>query len=79
LNYKWVQGFVFEGSPQFTGLVPTFDVLDIQANARIDAWNMTIKAGASNVLENLHIEAYGGPSVGRLAYLSLLFEVDTRN
>ena len=79
LNYKWVQGFVFEGSPQFTGLVPTFDVLDIQANARIDAWNMTIKAGASNVLENLHSEAYGGPSVGRLAYLSLLFEVDTRN
>ncbi len=79
LNYKWVQGFVFEGSPQFTGVVPTFDVLDIQANARIDALNMTIKAGASNVLQNWHIEAYGGPAVGRLAYLSLLFEVDTRN
>lgn len=79
LNYKWVQGFVFEGSPQFTGVVPTFNVLDIQANARIDALNMTIKAGASNVLQNWHIEAYGGPAVGRLAYLSLLFEVDTRN
>ena len=79
VNYKWVQGFVFEGSPQFTGLVPTFDLLDIQANARIDALNLTVKAGASNVLENLHIETYGGPTVGRLAYLSLLFEVDTRN
>ena len=79
VNYKWVQGFVFEGSPQFTGFVPTFDLLDIQANARIDALNLTIKAGASNVLQNLHIETYGGPTVGRLAYLSLLYEVDTRN
>ena len=79
MNYKWVQGFVFEGSPQFTGFVPTFDLLDIQANARIDALNLTIKAGAPNVLENLHIETYGGPTVGRLAYLSLPYEVDTRN
>lgn len=79
INYKWVQGFVFEGSPQFTGFVPTYDLLDIQANARIDAWNMTVKAGASNILENLHIETYGGPTVGRLAYLSLLYEIDTRN
>ena len=79
VNYKWVQGFVFEGSPQFTGYVPTFDLLDIQANARIDALNLTVKAGASNVLENLHIETYGGPTVGRLAYVSLLYEVDTRN
>ena len=79
VNYKWVEGFVFEGSPQFTGYVPTFDLLDIQANARIDALNLTVKVGASNVLENLHIETYGGPPIGRLAYLSLLYEVDTRN
>ena len=72
--------------PTFSGILGTrhhgdhtFDLLDIQANARIDALNLTVKAGASNVLENLHIETYGGPTVGRLAYLSLLFEVDTRN
>jgi len=79
VNYKWVQGFVFEGSPQFTGYVPTFDLLDIQANAHIDQKNMTVKAGASNVLKNWHIEAYGGPSVGRLAYISLLYEVSTKD
>ena len=79
VNYKWVQGFVFEGSPQFTGYVPTFDLLDIQANAHIDQLNMTVKAGASNVLKNWHIEAYGGPSVGRLAYISLLYEVSTKD
>lgn len=79
VNYKWVQGFVFEGSPQFTGYVPTFDLLDVQTNAHIDQLNLTIKAGASNILKNWHIETYGGPSVGRLAYVSLLYEVDTRN
>ena len=75
LNYKWVEGFIFEGSPQFTGFVPGFDLLDIQANARIDELNLTVKVGGSNMLNNLHIETYGGPYVGRLAYVSLLFEV----
>ena len=79
VNYKWVEGFVFKGSPQFTGFVPTFDLLDVQANAHIDQLNLTVKAGASNVLKNWHIETYGGPAVGRLAYISLLFEVDTRD
>ena len=23
VNYKWVEGFIYEGSPQFTGSVPT--------------------------------------------------------
>jgi iron complex outermembrane receptor protein len=27
VNYKWIQGFLFEGSPQFTGLVPTYLLL----------------------------------------------------
>ena len=75
LNYKWVEGFVFEGSPQFTGFVPAFDLLDVQANARIDELNLTVKIGGSNMLNNLHIETYGGPFVGRLAYVSLLYEV----
>ncbi|MBP6681541.1 MAG: TonB-dependent receptor, partial [Saprospiraceae bacterium] len=30
INYKWVEGFQYEGSPQFTGFVPTYDLLDAQ-------------------------------------------------
>ena len=30
LNYKWVKGFEFEGSPQFTGYVPSYGLLDFQ-------------------------------------------------
>ena len=74
VNYKWVQGFVFEGSPQFTGFVPTYDLLDAQVNANFKELNTTLKLGGSNLLQNIHIEAYGGPFVGRMLYASLLYE-----
>ena len=74
VNYKWVQQFVFEGSPQFTGTIPTYDLVDAQINLYIDPLYTTFKLGASNLLQNWHIETYGGPLVGRLAYFSVLYE-----
>jgi outer membrane receptor protein involved in Fe transport len=74
INYKWIQGFVFEGSPQFTGLVPTYELLDAQVNYTIPAWNLTCKIGASNILDNRQFQTYGGPRIGRMAYLSLLYD-----
>ena len=50
LNYKWIEGFIFEGSPQFTGTVPTYDMLDIQINYQVPSLKTTFKLGASNVL-----------------------------
>ena len=50
LNYKWIEGFVFEGSPQFTGAVPTYDMLDLQINYQVPSLKTTFKLGASNVL-----------------------------
>ena len=32
INFKWVQGFLFEGSPQFTGEIKNYDLLDVQIN-----------------------------------------------
>jgi outer membrane receptor protein involved in Fe transport len=78
-NYRWVQGFLFEGSPQFTGFVPQYDLLDVQVNCRIDAIQTTFKAGASNLLQNIHIETYGGPYVGRLAYVSAVFDLNHKD
>ena len=40
----------------------------------VEPWNTTIKLGGSNLLENIHIEAYGGPYVGRMLYGSLIYE-----
>jgi len=74
VNYRWVQQFVFEGSPQFTGAIPQYDLVDAQLNFYVDQMNTTFKVGGSNLLSNLHIETYGGPQVGRLAYVSILYD-----
>ncbi len=50
INYKWIQGFLFEGSPQFTGEVPTYDMVDAQVNYSLPAWKTTFKLGASNLM-----------------------------
>lgn len=74
LNYKWIEGFVFEGSPQFTGQVPTYSLLDLQINKNVPKINCTFKLGASNLLNNKVFQVYGGPYVGRLAYFSILYD-----
>ncbi len=74
VNYKWIQGFSYEGSPQFTGYIPSYDLLDAQVNYKFTKINTTLKVGASNVLDNRVFQVYGGPKVGRLGYISLLYE-----
>ena len=75
VNYKWVQGFLFEGSPQFTGFIPSYGLLDAQVNVTVDKIDTTFKIGASNLLDNQVFQTYGGPVVGRLAYASALFNL----
>lgn len=73
VTYKWIQGFLFEGSPQFTGYINNYDLLDAQLSYTLPGWSTTAKIGASNVLNNKVYQVYGGPQVGRLAYISLTY------
>jgi iron complex outermembrane recepter protein len=73
-NYKWIEGFIFSGSPQFSGAIPTYSLLDGQVNYTIPKINMTLKVGASNLLNNKQFQVYGGPRVGRMAYVQLLYD-----
>ena len=75
INYKWIEGFIFEGSPQFTGNIPTYGLLDIQINKTFTKQNLTLKLGSSNALNNKVIQVYGGPFVGRMTYFSLTFDL----
>lgn len=78
INYKWIQGFVFEGSPQFTGAIPTYDLVDVQVNYTLAKQNLVIKAGASNALNNKQFQTYGGPRIGRMAYLTLTYDFKSK-
>ncbi|MEM6269398.1 MAG: TonB-dependent receptor [Bacteroidota bacterium] len=75
-NFKWVEGFEFVGSPQFTGFVPTYYLLDGQVNKRVDKLNTTFKIGASNIMNRQQLQVYGGPFIGRMAYFQVLVELD---
>ncbi|MBN8704062.1 MAG: TonB-dependent receptor [Bacteroidetes bacterium] len=74
INYKWVEGFMFEGSPQFTGYVDTYDLVDAQISYNAKKINTTFKLGASNLLNKMQYQVYGGPLIGRMAYFSILYE-----
>jgi len=74
INYKWIKGFIFEGSPQFTGFIPPYDLVDAQINFPINSINTTFKIGASNILNTKNFQTYGGPRIGRMAYLSATYE-----
>ncbi len=74
INYKWIEGFLYEGSPQFTGNIPSYDLLDAQFSIDVKKINTIIKVGASNILDNKTFQTYGGPRIGRMAYISATYE-----
>lgn len=98
VNWKYVQGYQFTGSPQFSGPIPTYDMVDAQVSVKFPQANLTVKLGASNLfglvpffddevadedrveraLNNDVYLVFGGPRVGRLAYLQLAYELSTK-
>jgi pimeloyl-ACP methyl ester carboxylesterase len=78
INYKWIQGFLSEGSPQFTGNIPSYGLMDAQVNKLIEKAKLTVKLGASNLLNNKVLQVYGGPYVGRMVYISLSFDTNSK-
>jgi hypothetical protein len=74
-NWKWQEGYLFEGSPQFTGYVPSYGMFDAQFNKGYMDNKLTLKIGASNLLDNKVIQVFGGPAIGRMIYVSVLFDI----
>ena len=75
VNYKWIQGFRFEGAPQFTGSIPSYALVDAQVSWAVPKIKSVFKLGASNLLNNKVFMVYGGPRVGRMAYFSILVDI----
>jgi iron complex outermembrane receptor protein len=78
VNFKWIEGFIFEGSPQFTGFVPTYTLVDAQINYNLPKYYLTLKGGASNILNNKQFQTYGGPRIGRMAYLTITYDFKSK-
>lgn len=78
VNFKWIDGFVFEGSPQFTGPIDTYWLLDAQVNVNVPKIKANFKLGASNITNNQVYLVYGGPTIGRLTYLQINFDLGNK-
>jgi iron complex outermembrane recepter protein len=74
VNYKWIEQFDFEGSPQFTGVIPSYSLMDAQITLGVPKSNLSFKIGASNILNNKQFQSYGGPRIGRMAYLAATYD-----
>ena len=74
INYRWIQGFLFEGSPQFTGSIDSYDMVDSQVNYFVKNWKTTFKIGGTNLLNNMVFQVYGGPRIGRMLYFSTVVD-----
>lgn len=79
VNFKYIQGFTFEGSPQFSGAIPTYTLLDAQVSYEWAKIYTTFKFGGSNLISKKNYQTYGGPAVGRMLYGSILVNIDTEN
>ncbi len=77
VNYKWIQGFIFEGSPQFSGAIPSYSLLDAQVSWEVSKIYSTFKLGGSNLISKRNFQTYGGPGVGRMIYASVTVNLDS--
>ena len=70
LNFRWVEGYKFESSPQFTGIIPAQVLLNGSIGKGFPKLNSILKISGSNLLNRRQNGLYGGPRVGRFIFVS---------
>ncbi|MCX8112855.1 MAG: TonB-dependent receptor [Bacteroidia bacterium] len=76
VTWRWIHGFRFEGSPQFTGYVPSYGTLDGQISWRpASTPEITYKLGGTNLTGQRFFQAYGAPFIGRLVYIGVWIDL----
>ena len=74
ISFRWVEGYTFESSPQFTGEIPSQYFLNAQVGKTFPKINSLIKIAGSNLLNRQQNGLYGGPNVGRFVYIAYGFQ-----
>ncbi|KUG06099.1 hypothetical protein ASU33_01660 [Solirubrum puertoriconensis] len=74
LNYRWAQGHLYE-TPFAIGELSDYSALDAYVGYALPKLASTLQVGASNILDSNNVQIYGGPQIGRLAYVGLLVDI----
>lgn len=73
VNYRWSDAYNYQYSFA-SGPVPAYGLVDANLSFRVPRYNSTLKVGGVNVLNNRHIEVFGGPTVGGMLYLQVTYD-----
>lgn len=69
-NIRWVEGYVFDSSPQFSGRIPAQYYINAQISKEFPKLKSTFKISCSNLLDRPQVGLVGGPAIGRFAHAS---------
>jgi len=74
VNYRYTDSFLYE-STFATGTLPSTNIVDAQLGYTLPTLHTTLQVGGSNLLDQTNFQVYGAPSLGRLVYVGLLFDI----
>ena len=67
-NLRWVEGYTFDSSPQFSGRIPPQYYINAQISKEFPKLRSTFKISGSNLLNRAQNGLFGGPSIGRFVH-----------
>nr|WP_241775187.1 TonB-dependent receptor [Chryseobacterium sp. ERMR1:04] len=71
---RWQDRFLWE-SPLASGNVPAYYTIDAQATWRIPEIKVSVKIGATNLLNRRYYQYAAGPEIGGLYYLAFTYDL----
>ncbi|GGG44484.1 membrane protein [Hymenobacter glacieicola] len=74
VNYRWVQGHLQE-MPFAVGTIRDYSTTDAYLGYTVPKLGSTFQAGVSNAFNANNVQVFGGPQIGRLAYLGLRVDI----
>ena len=73
VTYRWQDAFRWESSFAFVD-VDAVSTIDAQISYELPDYNATVKVGGSNITNEVYTLSGGGPSMGGIYYVSLVFD-----
>jgi outer membrane receptor protein involved in Fe transport len=73
ITHRWVDAMNFEETI-FSGPLPAYNLIDAQISYTLSAYKTQLRLGGTNILNNRHLEARVGPTVGAIVYLEIRYD-----
>ncbi len=76
LSFRWIEGYEFISSPQFSGQIPAQFFLSGQVGKRFPRLKGALKIAGSNLLNRRQNGLFGAPVIGRFVYAEWIFHIE---